>query len=443
MSDQQPESPGPLPPFKSWQPGPKPVPKYLSRNWLIAAGATVVVLAVLVLAILFLVRRPASQPRPAAAPTPETGTLPSFVVQPGDIMTTLLKRAGVSDSASRRINAALKYGRFRFNRMKPGDSLTLKTRSGRLSQIYYRQSPERIYEVDLDFDPPRVGMLLRLVRTVPSTVKGSITSSLYEAMLAAGEEPSLIADYADVFGWEVDFFTETQPNDSFIVLVERRYLDSTSIGYGRVLGARYWGQIGDFSAVRFTDPTGHTDYYDPEGQNLRKTFLKSPLHFSRVTSFFGRRFHPILRTYRAHHGVDYAAPTGTPVSCVADGNVSSAGWAGGLGRAVTVEHPNGMRTRYGHLSGIARGIRAGARVNQGQVIGYVGSTGLSTGPHLHFEMQRSGSVINPMRFDPPRCEPLKQDYLPAFSALRDSLFRALPALASRARQQPPPAPVSQ
>jgi hypothetical protein len=280
-------------------------------------------------------------------------------------------------------------------------------------------------------------MVLPRIRRIPATVTGGISSSLYEAMLELGEKPALIAGYADIFGWEVDFFCETQENDSFLIVVERKLADSMVIGYGPVIAARYHGQVGDIRAFRFTDPDGHTDYYNEKAQSLRKTFLRSPLRFSRITSHFGSRYHPIRRIRCRHAGIDYAAPRGTPVSCVADGRVSIAAWTGGYGKLVEVSHASGLRSRYGHLSGYGRGIRTGANVTQGQTIGYVGSTGMSTGPHLHYEIRRNGSPINPLRMNVPRAEPVKDDYLPAFEALRDSILDAVPGLAPAMPPQPP------
>jgi murein DD-endopeptidase MepM/ murein hydrolase activator NlpD len=268
------------------------------------------------------------------------------------------------------------------------------------------------------------------IRMEKAFVKGKITSSLYETMLAQGEQPQLIMDYTDVFGWEIDFFSEVQPNDSFAILFERKYCDSACIGYGAILAATYWGQVGSFAGYRFTDPEDTTDYYNPEGQNLRKTFQKSPLRFSRVSSFFGRRFHPILRRTRQHSGIDYVAPKGTPVEAVSDGRVVSAGWSGGYGRLVVVRHAEGYETRYGHLSGFARGIRSGASVKQGQLVGYVGSTGLSTGPHLHYEVRKFGSAVNPLRLNPPRRSPVKKEFLAQFQRTRDSLAQAMARLGS-------------
>jgi murein DD-endopeptidase MepM/ murein hydrolase activator NlpD len=281
-------------------------------------------------------------------------------------------------------------------------------------------------------------MVLRYVRTVRDTVRGEIKSSLYESLLQLGEKPGLIADYTDIFGWEIDFFSETQPGDSFFILFQRRIADTAFIGYGAVLAERYKGQVGDFRGFRFSDPDGRADYYNSEGQCLRKTFLKSPLRFSRISSFFGNRFHPIRRIVCPHQGIDYAAPVGTPVCCVADGRVSSAGWTSGYGRLVEVSHADGFVTRYGHLSGFGKGIKTGERIVQGQVIGYVGSTGMSTGPHLHYEVRKFGTPTNPLRLNPPRHEPVKQIYLSAFHALADSLQLAL--VQPGPQPQPGPAP---
>ncbi len=340
-------------------------------------------------------------------------------------MPTVLRRAGVPDSTSDAVIKALQVAGFNFRRMRPGDSLRVFYRGDTLFRLEYQQSYERVYRLDLDPTGIRTSMLLRYVRSVRDTVRGVIKSSLYESLVELGEKPALIANYTDIFGWEIDFFSEVQEGDSFTIFVERRMADSTFVGYGPIVAARYKGQVGDFRGFRFTDPDGRTDYYNPEGLCLRKTFLKSPLQFSRISSFFGNRYHPIRHIRCPHNGVDYAAPTGTPVSCVADGRVSSAGWSGGYGRLVVVSHPNGFETRYGHLSGFGRGVKAGERVVQGQVIGYVGSTGLSTGPHLHYEVRKFGAPTNPLKLNPPRHEPVKHVYLAAFRGLADSLQQAL------------------
>jgi len=376
----------------------------------------------------------------------------AYAVKPNEIMATMLGRAGFSTRDIGRIVPALRAAGFRFQAMRPGDSLFVLRRPGengdspperedaRYSprfrdtsppkRLLYRQSIEAVYRIDLDSSDIRVSMLLKRITKATAFVKGAITGSLYETMMAMGETPQLIMDYTDVFGWEVDFFSEVQPNDSFAILFERKYCDSICVGYGAILTASYSGQAGSFVGYRFTDPEGLTDYYNADGQNLRKTFQKSPLRFSRVSSFFGRRFHPIRRVVRQHFGVDYVAPKGTPVEAVSDGRVVSAAWSGGYGRLVVLGHAEGYQTRYGHLSGFGKGVRSGAPVRQGQVVGYVGSTGLSTGPHLHYEVRKYGSAVNPFKLNPPRRSPVRKEFLAQFDKTRDSLVRVMARLGS-------------
>ncbi len=393
---------------------------------------SVLAAALLVGALLFvlvaLARRPRVTVSTEEAVTDTTRTVERFAVQSGEIMTTFLTRAGIEADDADRISAALRTGGFNFRRMRPGDSFTAVRREGRLERVFYRRNFERVYRIDLTDRADHISMVLRRMYRVPTTIRGDIKTSLYAALTELGAKPMLIADFADVFGWEVDFFTETQRHDSFAIYVERRLVDSTPIGYGPIIAARYHGAVGDFTAFRFTDPDNHTDYYNRAGQSLRKTFLKTPLHFSRITSFFGNRYHPIRRIRCEHHGVDYAAPTGTPVSCVADGRVTHAGWMGGYGKLVEVSHANGFKTRYGHLSRFARGARVGAAVTQGQTVGYVGSTGMSTGPHLHYEVRKFGTPINSLRMKVPRVSPVRKAYLPAFNALVDSISNLVPGL---------------
>jgi len=370
----------------------------------------------------------------------------AYAVKPNEIMATVLSRAGFSTQDIGRLVPALRAAGFNFQAMRPGDSLIVLSRDSVPRRLLYRQTIETVYRIDLDTTDIRISMLLKYIAKTTAFVKGTITGSLYETMMAMGETPQLIMDYTDVFGWEVDFFSEVQPNDSFAILFERKYCDSVCIGYGAILAASYSGQVGSFVGYRFTDPEGLTDYYNAEGQNLRKTFQKSPLRFSRVSSFFGRRFHPIQRVVRQHFGIDYVAPKGTPVEAVSDGRVVSAGWSGGYGRLVVLGHAEGYQTRYGHLSGFGKGIRSGAPVRQGQVVGYVGSTGASTGPHLHYEVRKFGSAVNPLKLNPPRRSPVRQAFLPQFQHTRDSLAaimahcRTGAAEASLQRGQPPPPP---
>lgn len=221
-------------------------------------------------------------------------------------------------------------------------------------------------------------------------VTGQIQGSLWEAMTRQGVPPEIIIRFAEIFGWRFDFLTETRSGDSY-QLVWTRQVGNGAVKDGDIVCASYNSrEKGEILAYRFAG-----DYYDQNGNSLRGEFLRAPLVYRRISSYFTeRRFHPILRIYRPHHGIDYAAPYGTPASSIADGVVISKGWGGGLGNEIRVRHSATYVSLYGHLRGYASGIHVGSHVKQGQVIGYVGSTGLSTGPHLHFGFEKDGKLIN-------------------------------------------------
>ncbi len=244
-----------------------------------------------------------------------------------------------------------------------------------------------------------------------STITGTVSSSLYETFLGIGESHELVFDYADIFAWVIDFLTEVQNGDTFEIIVEREFFKNNFIRNKRIIAASYKGEIGTYYAFYFMDLDGKEDYYDEVGNSLRKQLLKTPLQYRRISSYFSlRRLHPILKVRRPHYGVDFAAPNGTPISSVGDGHVVFAGWKGGYGKLVVINHPNSFKTYYGHLSRIKKGIVAGAKVKQGEVIGNVGSTGLSTGPHLHFGIKKYGKWINPLKVDLPPADPISEKY---------------------------------
>lgn len=350
----------------------------------------------------------------------------AFQPQPGEIFATILKRADIPVSLSGKIIGLLDKIKFNFRTVNPADSLKTFFNKDTLVRIEYIKNYATVYVFDIDTNDVKVSMLYKVLNKRTELVKGEIYSSLYESMLKLGEKPSLIANYADVLSWEIDFFTETQNRDSFFLLVEKRFDDKTFIDYGLISAVRYKGKIGDVSGVFYLDPLGYKDYYDKDGKSLRKAFLKSPLRYSQISSYFSRgRYHPILKIVRPHHGIDYRAPSGTPVSAIGAGTITFVGWKGGYGRLVEISHANRFKSRYGHLKGFGKGIRSGQRVAQGQIIGYVGSTGLSTGPHLHFELLQNGSWVNPIKIIPPRSEPVKPQYFSEFVMHRDSLLQLL------------------
>jgi murein DD-endopeptidase MepM/ murein hydrolase activator NlpD len=251
-------------------------------------------------------------------------------------------------------------------------------------------------------------------------VQGSVRSSLFDAVKATGEEEILALQLAELFQWDVDFHREVRAGDWFAFLVEKIRADGATVAYGPIVAGAYINAGRRLDAVRYAVAGGETvGYYDPSGRPLRKQFLRSPLRFSRITSRFSmNRLHPVLGRRMPHYGVDYGAPTGTPVMATGDGVVAYAGWRGGGGNTVELRHPGGVSTAYLHLSRFASGVHPGARVAQGQVIGYVGSTGLATGPHLDYRVTRNGRHVNPMTLGGEPAPPLPSGELPRFEAWR-------------------------
>ena len=248
-------------------------------------------------------------------------------------------------------------------------------------------------------------------------VKGELEGSLESSIVRAGGEAAVAYVMADVLQWDLDFNRDLRLGDEFELLYERIHLDGDFHRVGDILALKYANEDRQLEAYRFGEDGGH---YDGEGRPLRKLFLKSPLRYSRVTSGFStRRFHPVLKRYRPHYGVDYGAPVGTPVRVTGSGVVKSVGWDGGGGKTVKVRHPNGYLTAYLHLSRFAKGISAGSRVTQGDVIGYVGSTGLSTGPHLDYRMQQNGRWMDPRTLKSKPAAPIPPEQLAEFESLRE------------------------
>lgn len=349
----------------------------------------------------------------------------NHVVRKGENLETILSRALPSELSISIINA-LKCAGFPFRRCIPGDTVTIQEEDGGFLTFTYSQNRTDKYYVINDNQYLSVAMKLPYIDTVSCFLKGEVNSTLYESILKLSETPVLVYRYADIFAWEIDFVTETQNGDSFYISFSKTLCDSSFVEYLDITAVRYKGDIGDYYGVYYCDPEGNEDYYNLKGQSLRKSLLKSPLRYSYISSYFSkRRYHPILKVWRPHHGLDYCAPIGTPVSSIGDGVVTYKGWKGGYGNLIEIRHKNGFKTRYGHLKTFAKGIHKGAKVKMGQLIGSVGSTGLSTGPHLHFEMHKNGVPINPLRVQIPRAPSVKDKYMAEFKRRCDSLIQII------------------
>ena len=269
------------------------------------------------------------------------------------------------------------------------------------------------------------------MREVETTIFATIDLSLYEALRAQGEGPQLVQQLVDIFQWDIDFF-ELRKGDSFSLVVRKQFAGEDLVGYAPVAAARFNHRGTTFEAFRHEGGDGHAGYYSAKGAPLRKQFLKAPLQFTRVTSgFTHRRFHPVLKYFRPHYGVDYGAPVGTPVMTTADGVVQEARYKPGEGNFVRIRHSSRYETCYLHLSRFAKGIRRGTRVDQGQVIGYVGKTGLASGPHLDYRVREAGKWINPVKLKSITPDPLRGNALASF---RGAVARLQPRLASAAQE---------
>jgi len=270
---------------------------------------------------------------------------------------------------------------------------------------------------------------LRTTAVIQSNLYDALDAAIPDSFLPARQRVALAWAIADVYDWEVDFTRDLRPGDRVDVLIERLQSPEGEKRLGRILAARVDVAGTPSFAFAFDKANGATAFYDDRGRSLRRAFLRAPLRFSHISSRFGGRFHPILKRWRTHEGTDYAAAYGTPVRATADGIVTEAGRNGGYGNLIEIRHANGIRTRYGHLSKYAKGLHVGERVSQEQTIGYVGSTGLSTGPHLHYEFLVNGRATNPQRKDAGAGEPVPSRLKPAFDEVRAQLLAQLePAL---------------
>ncbi|MDR1126437.1 MAG: peptidoglycan DD-metalloendopeptidase family protein [Deltaproteobacteria bacterium] len=309
---------------------------------------------------------------------------------------------------------------FPLHRIRQGQPYTVHTRDEKLIRFEYEIDSESKLVVsrgDEGFVAEREEIEYNIVL---HRVDGVIASNLFNAMVECGETAALAMALADVFAWEINFIQDLRVDDSFTLLVEKRYRDGEFKGYGRLLAAYFTNQGSRYETFLFTDDAGHSLYFNAEGESLRRAFLKAPLAFNRISSGFShRRLHPVLKDWRAHPAIDYAAPAGTPVKSVGRGVITFKGFNKGAGNYVAVKHMNGYETMYLHLSRFAGGIQKGAQVKQGQVVGYVGQTGYATGPHLDFRMKRNGAYVNPLRELTPRDQPVNQREMPRFLATQE------------------------
>ncbi|HEY2275060.1 MAG TPA: peptidoglycan DD-metalloendopeptidase family protein [Steroidobacteraceae bacterium] len=358
------------------------------------------------------------------------------IVSRNDTLDRIFRRLklNVADLASLRALPGLKA---HLDSLHPGESLHFMHRDGELFGLNRRLNDAQTLQVTRTGDALKADVVQNALETRTRTVGGRISSSLFEAVESAGAHDQTAVELADIFGWDVDFVLDVRPGDSFVVTYQEIWRDGHYLKDGPVLAATFVNKGLEYRAVRYTDPSGVTSYYAPDGRSMRREFLRAPLEFSRVSSGFNSaRMHPILNRIRAHKGVDYAAPIGTPVRAAGDGVIRFAGVMGGYGNLVEIEHTHSITTVYGHLSRFVHGMRAGTHVSQGTVIAYVGMTGLATGPHLHYEYRVNGVFKNPQTVVLPSAAPISPLYSADFRAHAEPLLASLdmaagPMLVSR------------
>lgn len=366
---------------------------------------------------------------PHTATTPDSRFWREERIQRGDTVASILARLNVADTEASTYLLQARDVRSLYQ-LIPGRTVRAVTSGeGRLESLSYVNTDGRRLHVT------RGESGFSSTEELPQTEQwimqssGEIESSLFGATDAAGIPEAVALQLADIFSSDIDFHRDLRRGDRFSVVYEALAADDEFVGFGRVLAAEFVNQGETYQAVFFRDEKGRNGYYTPEGRNMRKAFLRSPIEFSRITSgFTNARFHPVLKTWRAHKGIDYGAPTGTKVRVTADGHITFVGRKNGYGNVVVVRHTNGYETLYAHLSTFAGGSRPGRRVAQGDVIGFVGSTGMATGPHLHYEFHVNGVYQNPLRLAMPPGPPITAQLRPSFQEATRPLFSRLDIL---------------
>ena len=396
--------------------------------------AAAVLLAAALAAVLPSCSRHKGEP-PEESADPRADSIPPFGfwtedfkrdtgrVAAGETFSGLMNRLGMgADDAYALVQKSDSV--FDVRKLRAGNSYVAYTDSvtGRLEHVVY--SMDRIRSVVFDCaDSLGVRIAEKEVTLAKKYTDVTIHESLWNDMRAAGSSPLLILKLSDVYAWSVDFFG-LQDGDRFRVIYEQSECEGEIISVDTILFAQFSRDDKDIYAIMLDQGDGGNVYWDENGGSLRRAFLKAPLEFKRISSGFSyHRKHPVTGQVKPHTAVDYAAPTGTPVVALGDGTVISAGWAGGGGNTVKIRHNSVYTTSYMHLSRYGKGIKAGVRVSQGQVIGYVGSTGTATGPHLDFRVYKNGTAINPLTLESPSAEPIKEEFKPAL----DSVFKVYKA----------------
>jgi len=332
-------------------------------------------------------------------------------VTSGDSLARIFSRLGLSAKLLHQITNSCKEAKGLTN-IRPGESLRIRLDDhGQLQELIYQRNAVEALHITLHGDGFKARTDIKQVEKRLGYLSGTIVSSFYLSAQKAGLSDALIMDLATIFGWDIDFALEIRKGDRFSVVFEEGFLNDTRYGNGRILAAEFVNRGKVYRAIRHEKDNGESDYYSPNGNSMRKAFLRAPVDFRRISSRFTKeRFHPVLGKKRPHRGVDYAAATGTPIKAAGDGRVIFRGTKGGYGRTVILKHGSQYTTLYAHLSRFRSKVKNGTRVKQGQTIGYVGKSGLATGPHLHYEFRVNNRHRNPLTVKLPASAPIENRY---------------------------------
>lgn len=353
-------------------------------------------------------------------------------VRRGDTLTSIFQRFGLGVGAA--IEIAELSGADQLSRLRPGRTLRISKdpTSGGIKALRYKLGLTQTLAIDRRGQEYEVSTETRELEIRHKRATGTIRTSLFQAANDAGVSDQLVMQLVSIFGWDIDFARDLRQGDRFSAIYEEQYLDSKKVGIGSIVATEFANRDRTYRAIQHIDQDGYASYYTPDGLSLRRTFLRTPLQFSRITSSFAkRRYHPVLKTWRAHKGVDYGAPSGTPVYTTADGRIVHLGNKGGYGRTVIIRHGGKYTTLYAHMKAYKKGLRQGQSVKQGQTIGYVGQTGLATGPHLHYEFRVNEIHQDPLKFKQPQAEPIRTAYKKAFLQQATTWNRELDLLQTR------------
>ena len=350
-----------------------------------------------------------------------------YLVAPGETLSQIFQKAGLSSETWQEIMQLDKQTQEHLTQVYAGKMIHLDTKNGQLIALTQSLDPIRTLYIIRKQDGTLSNFIHeKEVEKRMTFNSANIEDSLFLAGKRANIDDGILKQLADIFGCIIDFAHDIQPNDHFKVLYEEHFVGDQKINNGNILAIEFHNNGKMHQAIRYEDPDGKVGYYTPNGMSLKRAFLRTPVNFSRISSYFNsQRHHPILHTLRAHNGVDYVAPRGTPVKAVAEGTISYQGRKGGYGKTLILEHGHKRSTLYAHLSGFAKNIRPGQKIGQGQIIGYVGSTGLATGAHLHFEFRVDGQHRNPLTISLPHSDPIPMPQRPLFLAQASELMGLL------------------